>query len=154
MIGDDFQLANATNYVNFLDEIFPYLGIESSSAAAVSAAASTGPDVADLNSFLQKIGLGSLVANNDFMLATDFTLPIGQWLVETTSIALFNELNGLDASSLTTALIVDLSPAGQDLGDILNGTGDLATNLSQLMPDITQGLDGYAQAVSEIFLSV
>jgi hypothetical protein len=117
------------------------------------AAAASGPDVADLNSFLQDIGLGSLVANNDFMLATDSAQPIGQWLLETSSIELFNELNGIDESTLTTTLILDFSPAAQDLGDILNGTGDLATNLSQLAPDITQGFDSYIQAATEIFLS-
>jgi hypothetical protein len=82
------------------------------------AAADPGLDVADLDSFLEDIGLGSLVTNNDFFLATDSTQSIGEWLLGTTSIELFNALSGLDGTTLTTALIVDFSPAGQHLGDI------------------------------------
>jgi hypothetical protein len=117
------------------------------------AAADPGLDVADLDSFLQDIGLGSLVTNNDFFLETDSTQSIGEWLLGTSSIELFNALSGLDGTTLTTALIVDFSPAAEDLGDILNGTGDVSTELSQLAPDITQGFDGYLQAATELFLS-
>jgi hypothetical protein len=117
------------------------------------AAADPGLDVADLDSLLRDIGLGSLVTNNDFFLETDSTQSIGEWLLGTSSIELFNALSGLDGTTLTTALIVDLSPAAQDLGDMLNGTGDLSTELSQLAPDITQGFDGYLQAATELFLS-
>jgi hypothetical protein len=119
-----------------------------------AAAADPGLDVADLDGFLQDIGLGSLVTNNDFFLATDSTQSIGEWLLGTSSIELFNALSGLDETTLTTALIVGFAPAAQDLGDILNGTGDFSTELSQLAPDITQGFDGYLQAATELFLSV
>jgi len=123
------------------------------SVLLVPAAADPGLDVADLDSFLQDIGLGSLVTNNDFFLETDSTQSIGEWLLGTSSIELFNALSGLDGTTLTTALIVDFSPAAQDVGDILNGTGDLSANLSQLAPDLTQGFDGYLQAATELFLS-
>jgi hypothetical protein len=122
-------------------------------APAAAAAAGPGLDVADLDSFLKDIGLGSLVTNNDFFLETDSTQSIGEWLLGTSSIELFNALSGLDETTLTTALIVDFAPAAQDLGDILNGTGDLSTELSQLAPDLTQGFDGYLQAATELFLS-
>jgi hypothetical protein len=121
--------------------------------APAAAAAGPGLDVADLDSFLKDIGLGSLVTNNDFFLETDSTQSIGEWLLGTSSIELFNALSGLDETTLTTALIVDFAPAAQDLGDILNGTGDLSTELSQLAPDLTQGFDGYLQAPTELFLS-
>jgi hypothetical protein len=155
LLGDDFQLESATNDLNFLDEIAPYLGASSANTAdAVSAAADgTGPDVADLDNFLQDIGLGSLVTNNDFMLATDSTQSIGLWFTETSFVELTNLISGVDASTLTAQFFIDFTPAAQDLGYILNGTGDLSTELSQLAPDITQGFDAYVQAATELFLS-
>jgi hypothetical protein len=117
------------------------------------AAAGTGLDVADLDGFLQDIGLGSLVTNNDFLLETDSGQSIGQWFFETSSIELFNLLNGIDETTLTTQFILDLSPAAQDLGDILNGTGDLGTELSQLAPDIAQAFDESLQVATGLFLS-
>jgi hypothetical protein len=117
------------------------------------AAADPGLDVAVVDSFRQGIGLGSLVTNNDFFVQTDSTQSIGEWLLGTSSIELFNALSGLDGTTMTTALIVDLSTAAQDLGDILNGTGDLSTELSQPAPDITQGFDGYLKAATELSLS-
>ena len=54
LLGDDFQLANATNYVNLLDDIFPYLGIESSSAVA---GAATAVDPSSFVDLLSSIGL-------------------------------------------------------------------------------------------------
>jgi hypothetical protein len=41
LLGDDFQLESATNTLNFLDEIAPYLGIGSSSAVAGAADAAS-----------------------------------------------------------------------------------------------------------------
>jgi len=120
---------------------------------ASAATVGSGPDVAELDGYLQDNGLGSLVTNNDFMLETDSNLSISQWFAETSSIELLNLVSGLDESTLTTEFILNLSPAAQDLGDILNGTGDLSTELSQLAPDITQAFDAYFQTATELFLS-
>jgi hypothetical protein len=120
---------------------------------AGGAAADTGLDVADLDSFLQDIGLGSLVTNNDFFLETDSTDSIGQWFFENASLELLNLLNGVDETTLTTEFILALSPAAQDLGDILNGTGDLGADLSQLGPDIVQAFDVYLGTAVGLFLS-
>ena len=117
------------------------------------AAAGTGLDVADLDSFLQDIGLGSLVTNNDFLLQTDSTESIGLWFSENAFLEEFNLFNGNDESTLTAGLLLGLTPAAQDLGDILNGTGDLSTELSQLAPDIAQGFDESLGTAVSLFLS-
>jgi hypothetical protein len=155
LLGDDFQLESATSDLTFLNEIAPYIGISNTNSAdAVPAATDgAGPTVADLDSFLQDIGLGSLVTNNDFMLETDSTQSVGEWLAATSFVELTNLVSGVDASTLTAQFFIDFTPAVQDVGDILNGTGDLSTELSQLAPDITQGFDGYVQAATELFLS-
>jgi len=145
----------------------PWLAAADTGSAAVDSAASdpsvlltpaaadpSGLDVADLDSFLQDIGLGSLVTNNDFLLETDPpTESIGSWFSTTAFIELFNLINGIDESTLSATFALDFFPVAQDLGDILNGTGDLGTELSQLAPDIAQGFDQYLGTAASLFLS-
>lgn len=129
-------------------------GLDTIGAASgvADAAATNGPTVADLDTYLEEIGLGTLVANNDLFLQTDATLSIPLWFFETSAAELLNAVSGVDASTLTAVLFLDFSPAAQDVGDILKGTGDLSTNLSQLGPDFVQGYDEYVHAAIGLFL--
>jgi hypothetical protein len=140
---------------------FPLGGL---SAAPVSlgsepanAAGALGLDVADLDSVLKDIGLGGLVTNNDFQLDyfldTYPTLSVGQWFFGTAFVELLNLFTGVDESTLTGAVLTGLLPVAQDVHDMLNGTGDSGTDLSQLFPDIEQGFAQILVTTAELFLS-
>lgn len=125
-------------------------------AAALSVALQPGTpglDVADLDSSLNDIGLGSLVTNNDFFLQTDSTESIGEWFYQNTFLEPINLFGGVDESTLTSVLLTGLSPAVQDIHDMLNGIGGFGADLSQLLPDIAQGFDQFLYAAAELFLT-
>lgn len=128
---------------------------DQSAAATLLASESdnAGWDVADLDSLLKDIGLGSLVANNDFFLQTDATEPIGQWFFETASAELLFLFGGVDGSTLTAQSIMDFTPAIEDIEGLLSGTGDFSADLSQLLPDISQGVDDTLLTAVGLFLS-
>lgn len=115
---------------------------------------SSGLDVGDLDSFLNDIGLGDVITDNDFLLGTtDPTESLGQWFFATSSVELMNLLSGVDASTLSTVLVTELLvPVIGDLRDMVTAPGDVGADVSQLLADLGQGTDQVLAAAAELLL--